>query len=268
MNNGIVEHDLETGPFGIRLVKWSAASELETHVHAEARMVIVLRGAYRERRGRDARDYETGSAIVRAANEVHSDRYPASGGTYLRIALRDPKVATSLVSCSTHERRSQELFSTAARLGRELVEPDDWSPFAVQGLAFELLAAFGRKENPGTRPPIWLQTIRAALHEDHAMAWSLEKLADLVDVHPAHLGRTFRRYTGIGIGDELRRIRVEQACRLIEGTDLSFAAVAVDCGFSDQSHLARSVRRVLGVTPTAIRTASRPRIGANEADSS
>jgi len=47
--------------------------------------------------------------------------------------------------------------------------------------------------------------------------------------------------------------RVRRANALLTSTDLSLAQVAFQCGFSNQQHMTRMVRRMTGRTPGAIR---------------
>jgi AraC family transcriptional regulator len=46
--------------------------------------------------------------------------------------------------------------------------------------------------------------------------------------------------------------RVERARELLLRGELPISQVALEVGFAHQSHLARWMRRILGVTPTAI----------------
>jgi AraC family transcriptional regulator len=47
--------------------------------------------------------------------------------------------------------------------------------------------------------------------------------------------------------------RVERACDLIRTTNVSLAEIAYASGFSDQSHMARLVKRATGLTPKELR---------------
>jgi AraC-like DNA-binding protein len=77
-------------------------------------------------------------------------------------------------------------------------------------------------------------------------------------VHPTHLVRAFTRRHGLPPHRYLTGRRVDRARRLLlDG--LPPAEVAAAVGFSDQAHLTRHFRRVLGTTPAAYaRSAGRP----------
>jgi AraC family transcriptional regulator len=94
---------------------------------------------------------------------------------------------------------------------------------------------------------------REVLHERFREQLSLTELASEVGIHPAHFARGFRRYYRCSPGDYLRRLRVEEARRLLESTSEPCAMIAATCGFSDQSHLTRLFLRQVGTTPAAYR---------------
>ncbi len=48
--------------------------------------------------------------------------------------------------------------------------------------------------------------------------------------------------------------RVDEARSLLQHTNASIAAIALQTGFADQSHLTRTMRKRLGVTPGEVRT--------------
>ena len=74
-----------------------------------------------------------------------------------------------------------------------------------------------------------------------------------MEVEPTRLLRGFRRFLETTPADYLRQLRVDQARRLLAETERPIADIALETGFTDQSHLTRVFRRLLGETPAASR---------------
>jgi AraC family transcriptional regulator len=91
------------------------------------------------------------------------------------------------------------------------------------------------------------------IHAEYLTQISLAELGDLAGLHPVHVARVFRRLERCSIGDYIRRLRVEHARRALVGTRRPIAEIALEAGFSDQSHLTRLMKRSLGITPAALR---------------
>jgi AraC family transcriptional regulator len=81
---------------------------------------------------------------------------------------------------------------------------------------------------------------------------SLATLAAVAGISASHLKQQFRRSLGVPVHAYVIQRRVERARALLLGGRLPASQVALAAGFSHQSHMARCMRRVLGVTPTAL----------------
>lgn len=92
--------------------------------------------------------------------------------------------------------------------------------------------------------------VSANLHQNP----SLNDVASVVGYSPFHLHRVFKASTGMTLYEYISTIRLEKAHELLSSTDMSIVNIAVETGFSDQSHLARQVRRKYGVSPSDIRS--------------
>src|SRR5262249_1624732 len=69
---------------------------------------------------------------------------------------------------------------------------------------------------------------------------------------PRSLQRLFQRYVGVSPKWVLQRYRLhEAAARLAEGTSGTWAEVAVELGYFDQSPFIRDFTRAVGMTPVA-----------------
>jgi AraC family transcriptional regulator len=84
----------------------------------------------------------------------------------------------------------------------------------------------------------------------------LAEIAKVAGVSVSHLKTLFRRSIGTPVHQYILRRRVERAQILLRDRTLSIAQVAFATGFAHQSHLARHMRRILGVTPAVVRKES------------
>jgi len=88
-----------------------------------------------------------------------------------------------------------------------------------------------------------------AHHLDHGV---LERVSGL---SPSRLQAIFREVTGYPPLDYLRRLRVEEARRLLADARLSVKEVAARTGFRDTSHFSKVFRRIDGLSPAHYREA-------------
>ncbi|WP_158743000.1 helix-turn-helix domain-containing protein [Acidisphaera sp. L21] len=98
------------------------------------------------------------------------------------------------------------------------------------------------KLSPGVR------AVLAFIEENFAEPITLAELAMLCGLSLHRFVTVFRCQVGIPPHQYLCRIRVDRAQALLR-QGLPLAAVALDTGFFDQSHLSRHFKRQCGVTP-------------------
>jgi AraC-like DNA-binding protein len=82
---------------------------------------------------------------------------------------------------------------------------------------------------------------------------SLGDLAAACGLSTRHFSRAFKGTTGAPPHQWLLRQKVEQAKNLLWKSNKCISAIALDCGFADQSHLTRVFRRHMGLTPAVWR---------------
>jgi len=78
---------------------------------------------------------------------------------------------------------------------------------------------------------------------------SLDELAAIAGLSPFHLVRVFKDETGLPPHTYLTHVRIQRARELLMDNPMSIADVAYATGFTDQSHLTRWFKRIVGVTP-------------------
>ena len=101
---------------------------------------------------------------------------------------------------------------------------------------------------PAPRSTAALRRVRDLLEAEYARAVTISELAREAGLSTFHLIRVFRASFGLPPYKYLEQVRIQQARRLIRhGFPLTHVVHAT--GFSDQSHLTRYFKRIVGVTP-------------------
>ena len=100
-----------------------------------------------------------------------------------------------------------------------------------------------------------LAPVLRTIEERCAEPLTLKQLADLVHLHPAYFATWFRQVTGVTPHEYLARYRLQRARAMLLATDQTLDQIADATGHANRSHLTRAFRRVMGVTPSAVRRA-------------
>ncbi|PSB27170.1 AraC family transcriptional regulator [Stenomitos frigidus] len=94
-----------------------------------------------------------------------------------------------------------------------------------------------------------LQRVTEYIHDSLHQDLKLVELSAIAQLSPYHFLRLFKQRMGITPHQYILQRRLEKATSLLRHSELSIAAIAVQTGFSDQSHLTRCFKRTVGVTP-------------------
>lgn len=234
-------------------------SELAWHQHAGPTICCVLRGAFLE--GYRGHLLECGAGLLKTtpAGEPHYNRFDRGDarGILIEVAPGEAAELRAYTAVLEQSRQVRESWAAAMaiRIRCELRSPDASAPLALEGLVLELIATLARAQpmRIGKVPPLWLIQVRDMLHARPGDGLRIGDLAATVGVHPVTLARGFRRAFGCTIGEYRRRLRLELAASQLVDTEVPLAQIALEAGFTDQSHFSNLFRRRLGVSPSSYR---------------
>jgi AraC family transcriptional regulator len=82
---------------------------------------------------------------------------------------------------------------------------------------------------------------------------SLARIAKAAGVSVSRLNNEFKQCTKLAPHQYVLSARVRRANTLLTTTNVPLAEIAFQCGFSNQQHMTRMVRRLAGRTPGSIR---------------
>jgi AraC family transcriptional regulator len=86
-----------------------------------------------------------------------------------------------------------------------------------------------------------------------ALDFELADLAKAAGVSAYHFIRCFKSSFGVSPYQFVMKKRLDRVVALIRTTRLSLVEIALSCGFSDQSHMTRALKKGVGLTPGVIR---------------
>ncbi len=241
------------------------------HFHRRYAIGTITNGAMAFRfLGRDHLA-EAGAVNLTTPGEVHDGHAGADRGWAYSMFYLDPdlvrSVADQFAGQSPHARSAEDLpqFATGVlrdpELARLVADTHDllWNPAApaltAQTRLLSMIALWLRRHSvdrprlaaPGAEPRavnLARQYMEAHLDRDV----TLDDLSRAAKLSPFHLARTFHKATGLPPHAWLLQARVRRARQLM-GTSMRLADIALETGFTDQSHLTHAFRRQVGITP-------------------
>ncbi len=159
-------------------------------------------------------------------------------------------------------RTLEDVERTVTRMEKELDRRRSEWETAVQAYLVNLLIMMGRyashREPPASAPRpkeriAAMAVMRQVMEGYSDRNLTLENIAASLYISKSYLCRIFRRVTGESFSDYLRRVRLEQACRLLKETELTAEQIVYACGLRDIPTFYRVFKAKIGMTPNAYR---------------
>jgi AraC-like DNA-binding protein len=207
------------------------------HVHDVPRLIVYLDGVYVERSLAERAVFRRGDFCMRPHWYVH-DGASSDGAAYTHLPVSELAA-----------RRFFALKGWRALRGEFAL--DRLQDLKSDPAAGDVLLTTARVQPLEENFSDALHPIAREL--DSESERPLECIAESGGFSPWALCRRFTRVFGMTPSSFRLSARLKRAMRLLAETDASIAAVAAQTGFTDQSHFVHSVRRLLGVTPSAAR---------------
>lgn len=237
--------------------------ETPRHSHKRALFCFVIQGDYTETFGANTRECKSSTLLFHPPEETHAEHFHEAGGHSFIIEIEPQWLervrehrALPEASAGFKDGVMQLL---ARRLYKEFVQQDEVSDLIIEGLMLELMGEAARhcSATGSGQPPRWLEQARELVRAHFAESLKLADIAQVVGIHPVHLAQTFHKSYRCTVGDYVRQLRIECACRELANSDLPIVDIALAAGFCDQSHFTRTFKRLTGIAPSQYREALR-----------
>lgn len=173
---------------------------------------------------------------TRMAEKVHESR------------LEEPRLMFS----------DERVLQLARLVADECVRPsgldDLYGDSLINALLAAVLQAETREQRKRSRLSRWQLRRSIAYIEDNCLRRiRLEELAELTGLSQSYFSHAFKASTGLPPHQWQMKARIDRVKELLGDRDASLPDIAAMTGFSDQAHLTRMFRKLVGTTPAAWR---------------
>ncbi len=196
---------------------------LPNHAHEYPFFSLLVRGTFLEEFERGRRECVPTSLVFYPELEPHQEAFGPDGGRAFHVELGDPWLTRMREHGMTYAPGSSETLT--GRLNLLMTRLHAWFmtrdvEISAEEIALEMFADITHTRGVGVEraAPPWLERIRDVLHQRCCGVVSVTEFADEAGVHPVHAARVFRKH-----------------------------------GFSDQAHLTRRFKELVGVPPREYR---------------
>jgi len=242
------------GPFDLFETRYPPNYAIPTHEDGAFRVSILLSGELRENYRKAEAFASSTSVVVKPGDVRHANLFGPQGAKILSIAIHDK---TTLAQY----RFNECTWYHGGQISLEAIQLIHAYKFEsahtsiIEEYTYALLARLSEgRTRVFSSPPQWLHQVRERLHDEISERYSVNDLASTAGVHPVYLTRLFHRYFGNSVTRYIQQLRAHKAANLLASSDTPLAQIALEAGFTDQSHLNRTLKNQLGFTPGLFRS--------------
>jgi AraC-like DNA-binding protein len=269
--------------FPFHLTVHTIAEHYPAHRHDFLEFSLVIEGRGAEKINGRAHPMNPGTFTFVLPYQIHELRaepghplklYNGNFGMELLLGQRadwgiSRMILTPDERLPAHVQWEGEEFAAMRRLFAEMVaeyrSDGEWKQALLCAKLTETLIRFDRKRRLRAasapvpeRAPASRQGTQwwKILHYIHTHYWdelTLAGVANAFGLNMTYLSEMFPKQVGLHFSDFLHEVRLRHACSLLDSSDMSVSAIAMEVGFGSYRTFARVFRERKGLTPTEYR---------------
>jgi AraC-like DNA-binding protein len=230
---------------------------VDWHYHENAYFTFLLEGHVTEGNKKEIYDCSAGTLLYHCWEDAHYNIKPDifTRGFHIEISkdwFEDQHISRDSLEGSFNIKNPAIRLQTY-QIFKETKLNDLTTESSIHQLLLNIFSQLKQETKSTGKNPLWAQKIDELLRESFTEKINLTKLAQTIDIHPMHLSRDFHKYFHCNLGEYIRKLKINKSLGLIHNKHESLTDIALDCGFSDQSHFIRCFRENIGITPLKYR---------------
>ncbi len=231
-------------------------ANLSTSKHEDGnhRISMVLGGKLKEKACGKEVFAQCGSIVLKPGDLTHQNDFGPKKSRIVSVAFKEDSfkeiVGEQPIDWCWYQGlpTANIAFKTARELAKVTKEEDFYD--CIVDLLAQLQEA---SKETKKEAPSWLNLIEERMKDEFSTSLKTKDLATWLDIHPVYLARIFRRHYGCSVKDYLQDLRISQAVQDLSNGKKALVHIALDAGFSDQSHMTRLFQKGMNTSPGVFR---------------
>ncbi|MDQ0593005.1 AraC family transcriptional regulator [Chryseobacterium ginsenosidimutans] len=231
-------------------------SFVDWHYHQNPYFTFLLQGNMTEGNKKETYDCSAGTLLYHHWEDAHYNIKPDIFTRGFHIEITEKWFENFQLSKDNIEGsfniKNPDLKLLTHKIFKETKLNDHSFELTINQLLLDIFSQLSNQKDNSQKKPIWVKQIDEILHENFTEKLSLTELSKTLNIHPMHLSRDFQKYFRCNLGEYVRKLKVEKSLKLLNQYE-SLSELALECGFSDQSHFIRCFKENIGITPLKYR---------------
>ncbi len=183
-------------------------------------------------------------------------KMPMMDGTELARLIHEKNIPTKIVFLSAYEDFSAAKKALKYGVVDYILKPIDYE--CLSSLE-EIIRSLSETELPSQQEVLeetdyMARQIKTLVDEncfnpDCNVTW----IADKVHICSAYVGRIFNKVQGVKLTEYITNRRMEEACKLLRGEDITVNVISRQVGYRDVNYFTRAFRARIGMSPSEYR---------------
>jgi AraC family transcriptional regulator len=221
------------------------------HYHDTSHISFVVQGGLLDKRQTWEVERLPGELLFFHAGEPHQTIIKSFPTKHINLAIKDKFLQDNLASETALESavvKNPNAKFIMLKIYQELFSEDVFSNCSVKMLLLNLIHTNSKIEPKNTHPG-WVNIVAELTRGKWNESLTLKDLSEAAGVHPITISKHFPKYFSCTFGEYMRRLKIERSLYFLKDSTFSLAEIAVECGFSDQSHFIRTFKQLTGFLP-------------------
>jgi AraC family transcriptional regulator len=185
---------------------------------------------------------KNGTIFAYRAGEVHRWLSPNSLSKSVNIELGRAFLGTYSIS-EDELIQSLETNPAAKLLILRILKEAEYTNQSNEIIKTILLELTSRPIKNVETLPLWVKEIHDYVFDNWNHSFSLFDVSNAAGVHPVTVSKYFKHYMRYSPHELQKKLRIQKSISLLKQSSSSHADIAMQCGFSDQSHFIRHFKQ-------------------------